>query len=590
MITKIVLAELIEGKFTFLRFYERRARRILPALFVVIIASIPYAYIYMFPKAMKEYAGSLLAALTFGSNFWFWHEDSYWAEPSALKPFLHTWSLSVEEQFYLLFPITILFLWKFARKYIAVVLVLIFLSSLILAQLGSSRFASATFYFLPTRGWELLAGVLLAKLELETKRINRPFLEQTMPAIGLFMIILAAIFFHDGIRHPSFITSIPILGTMLVIWYGKKGELITDVLGSKLFVSIGLISYGLYLWHFPIFAFSTIKQPVHSQYDKFNWIILSLFLSIGTYFLVEKPVRTRGKLKTKTICIMLSFSFVCLGGVQLYFFNTDGAEFRFKHFNKLVDTNYWSDNKNYKNKFWTHKGCWLGEDTIDSNDPFKLCKSQETLSSKNRIMIIGDSNVAALIPGLIKNLGRNSIVQRVVNGCLPAIKFNNDFCRKGISAALAEIKKINPDLIILGGYYVNTKHLLQLGTLLDHDLKVFRTKVIILGPLPRWHDDGLPAKLLKIYSKYPFKLPNKLEASKDTFILDDALRKLAYSWGIEYLSPVETFCSDRKCLVRVGEKPYDITSWDIVHLTHNASNFLVEQNLDLINKFLFKSS
>ena len=146
LITSIILRDLQEDKFSFAKFYERRARRILPALYTVIAASIPFAWLYMLPKAMKDYAGSVLSALAFGSNIWFWQEEGYNAEPSALKPFLHTWSLSVEEQFYLLFPIVLLLIFKFFRSYFIFLLVLGFLFSLILAHFDSTRHISADFF------------------------------------------------------------------------------------------------------------------------------------------------------------------------------------------------------------------------------------------------------------------------------------------------------------------------------------------------------------------------------------------------------------------------------------------------------------
>ena len=185
LITSILLREMSEGKFNFTRFYERRARRILPALFTVMSASLPFAYYTMLPKAVIEYAGSILSVLAFGSNIWFWREDSYWAAPSALKPFLHTWSLSVEEQFYVFFPIILLLLYKFAQRYITAIFAFGFLFSLLLSHFGSAYFPKATFFLLPTRAWELLAGVVLAKIEIEEGRMGRPFLDFVMPIISL---------------------------------------------------------------------------------------------------------------------------------------------------------------------------------------------------------------------------------------------------------------------------------------------------------------------------------------------------------------------------------------------------------------------
>jgi len=186
LITSIILKELeANNRFSIVRFYERRARRILPALFFVLIACIPFAWMYMLPKAMKEFAGSGLSSLFFGSNIWFWKEDSYVAEASALKPLLHTWTLSLEEQFYIFFPVILMLAWKFCRKYVLGIFIVLFLISLQASNIGSQAFVDANFYLLPTRGWELLAGSILAKLELGRERDNPDLLTQILPPIGL---------------------------------------------------------------------------------------------------------------------------------------------------------------------------------------------------------------------------------------------------------------------------------------------------------------------------------------------------------------------------------------------------------------------
>jgi len=291
LITSIILRDMQDGQFSFAHFYERRARRILPALFTIMAAAIPLAWMYMLPKSIKEYAGSVLAALAFGSNIWFWQEDSYWAEASSLKPFLHTWTLSVEEQFYVLFPIMLLWLWKFSRSYLTGFFIIGFLFSLGLAQFGSGKYVDATFYLLPTRGWELLSGAILAKLEIDYGRRTHRFLDMIMPALGIFFIVNAVVLLDDQMPHPSLITLLPVGGAMMLIWFGKRGELVSDLLSTKLFVGIGLISYSLYLWHFLIFAFARIGDGSPSGYDKVEHIALSFALAGLTYFSIEKPLR-----------------------------------------------------------------------------------------------------------------------------------------------------------------------------------------------------------------------------------------------------------------------------------------------------------
>ena len=168
LITSIILKELVNtGSFSFKHFYERRIRRILPALLFVMLVSLPFAWIYLLPSSFIDFSKSILYSLGFSSNFYFWYSgQQYGAESGMLKPFLHTWSLSVEEQFYILFPIVLLIIFKFFRKYLIHILIIGFIVSLGLAEWTSRNYPSASFYFLHTRMWELLSGSILGYLEI----------------------------------------------------------------------------------------------------------------------------------------------------------------------------------------------------------------------------------------------------------------------------------------------------------------------------------------------------------------------------------------------------------------------------------------
>ncbi len=196
LITGILLREMASNRFTFMDFYERRVRRIIPALLTVMGISIPFAWTWMLPKQFQEYAESILASLLFGSNIFFWNNDSYQAEVSAFKPFLHTWSLSVEEQYYVLFPIGLFLAWKFLRPTIGILLGLGLLASLLLANWGSQRYPVAAFYLLPTRGWELFAGAWLANLEFKNGRRIPSALHDYLPGVGLALVLYSLLFLN----------------------------------------------------------------------------------------------------------------------------------------------------------------------------------------------------------------------------------------------------------------------------------------------------------------------------------------------------------------------------------------------------------
>ena len=262
LITSIILKELIStGSISFRNFYERRIRRILPALLVVMLSSLPFAWMYLIPINFIDFSKSIFYSLGFSSNFYFHYSGQiYGAVSGLLKPFLHTWSLSVEEQFYILFPITLLLTFKYFRKYLVHILILGFIISLGLAEWTSRNYPSISFYFLHTRMWELLAGSILAYFEITLgHRSNHKTLNLILPKIGFLLIILTIIFFKLYFSHPSLYTIIPVLGVCLIIWFSQKDEIITKILSTKLFVGVGLISYSLYLWHFPIFALLELK-------------------------------------------------------------------------------------------------------------------------------------------------------------------------------------------------------------------------------------------------------------------------------------------------------------------------------------------
>jgi peptidoglycan/LPS O-acetylase OafA/YrhL len=325
LIALILFRELQLGSFTLLGFYERRARRILPALFVVIAATTPFAAKYILPNALQEYAGSVLSSLSFVSNFWFLFEDSYAAEPSLLKPFLHSWSLSVEEQFYALFPIGLLLLWRFARPHILDLFVAALLLSLLLAELTSGRFTNATFYMLPTRGWELLCGGVLAKFEMDRGRANTTgLLSFALPPVGLLVVILSLSFFNDEMRHPSLVTAIPVVATMLIIWFAREGEWTTSLLSKRPIVGVGLVSYSFYLWHYPIFAIARIRHPSLSDFDKLQLIAVSLGLATATYFFVEKTTRSKAVVKSSVFLFAIVISAVGLLAVHINIYESDG--------------------------------------------------------------------------------------------------------------------------------------------------------------------------------------------------------------------------------------------------------------------------
>jgi len=304
LITTLILKEISNQNFSFRNFYERRARRILPALFIVIIFISIISFFILLPLAIVDFEKSILSIISFSSNFYFYFtENKYGAESSLLKPLLHTWSLSVEEQFYILFPIFLFFSIKFFKKNYVYVIFLSFLTSLFFAEYFSKSNPYLNFYILPSRWFELTAGSLLAYFKQSTTQGEKSHakLYQICPSLGIAIILYSLLFFDfTKISHPSVITLIPLLGVSLIIWFSKKGELITRVLSNKILVFFGLISYSLYLWHYPIFALLRYINVFNNFFPiKLLGIILSIILSILTFYFIEKPFRNKNLIKSQ---------------------------------------------------------------------------------------------------------------------------------------------------------------------------------------------------------------------------------------------------------------------------------------------------
>ena len=401
LITSIIYKELLATEtFSFKHFYERRIRRILPVLLVVILASLPFAWIYLLPHSLIDFSKSILYSLGFSSNFYFGYSgQQYGAESSLFKPFLHTWSLSVEEQYYILFPIIFLITFKYFKKYLIYILILGFFISIGTAEWGIRNYPTFNFYVLPTRGWELLAGSILAYFEIMLGHRNKnKNLKLVLPSIGLILIIHSILFLPDEIFHPSFYTLSSIIGVCLIIWFSNKDELITKILSSKLFVGTGLISYSLYLWHYPIFAFARVTGFLQEDDTsiKLLLVIIILFLSILSYFFVEKPFRNKKykfNLIIKFLITMILFIFI-FNITSIY---KKGFEKR-SHFPEVIVNAY--KTLGYRISIQNGEKC---DDRIGKDG---FCIFNELSDNSGDIILLGDSMTDALLKNLREQVSK----------------------------------------------------------------------------------------------------------------------------------------------------------------------------------------
>lgn len=291
LITTILLKELAEGRYSIWKFYERRARRILPALFVVIAVSVPLAAILMTPLPFQDFAQSVFAVAVFASNIFFSVEQAdYFRQEAELLPLLHTWSLAVEEQFYIIFPVLLAAMWALGRRPILWVLIAIGIASFAIAEYGARAWPIANFYLLPSRAWELMAGALAAFAL--SGRDPRP--NEGLGLVGLALLIVPMFVYDNTFPFPGIYAIPPVLGTVLIILFATPETLAGRLLSLRGMVMIGLISYSAYLWHQPVFAFARL----YSGADLHGWamtplIFLSLGLAWASWRFVEQPFRAQ---------------------------------------------------------------------------------------------------------------------------------------------------------------------------------------------------------------------------------------------------------------------------------------------------------
>ena len=345
LITTIIISEMAEGKFSIVNFYERRARRILPALFLVMATCLPAAWLLMLPNQLKGFGDSLSAVSLFVSNFQFWLGSGYFAEGQTSNPLLHTWSLAVEEQFYIFSPVFLLLTWRLGVAKFTLLLALIFLLSFGIANWAvffgwHQKISSGAFFLIPARAWELLAGSFLSIYLTFYAKPFEGWRSQLLSAAGLTLLIISIVSFDQTTPFPSFYTLLPVLGTAFLVLSGSE-SFVQKILKTPVFVGVGLISYSAYLWHQPIFAFSHIMDIPSSTSIYLILIALSLGLAYLSWRYVEAPFRNRSKISKKRIfqySLSAIATFVSLG---LLLSTNNGFESRSPNYVRLSELAHW---------------------------------------------------------------------------------------------------------------------------------------------------------------------------------------------------------------------------------------------------------
>ncbi|MGE0765711.1 MAG: acyltransferase family protein [Hyphomicrobiaceae bacterium] len=289
LITSIIKRDMIEARFSLGRFYERRARRILPALTLVTVVTVPFAWLLMFPHFFLNFAQSIVATLLFANNVLLASAGGYWDLEANLKPLLHTWSLGVEEQFYAVFPIVMIILWKLGRSWQLFAIMLIILASFMASEVGRLQYPSINFFLSTSRAWELLLGCLAAYIDMRPRKVDN-----ALSFAGLAAIVASIVLFDHATPSPSPYNVLPVFGAAAILVFSRDGTVAYRLLSFPLCVGIGVISYSAYLWHQPIFALSraaSLDPP--TPLLMVGLAVLSFGLALFSWKYVEQPCRNR---------------------------------------------------------------------------------------------------------------------------------------------------------------------------------------------------------------------------------------------------------------------------------------------------------
>lgn len=293
LITSILFREISAQRFSFVDFWARRARRIIPALSVVLLVTLALGWLLLTAKDFSELGRTVRYQALFISNILFMREDGYFQPASDLKPLLHTWSLAVEEQYYIFFPLLMVLLMRHVRHWRWMLFAVLLISfGLNIAYID--RKPDFAFFSLPTRAWELLCGAMLAVLPAR-KHAVRPWLAQSVGAAGLAAVLLAVFTFDRGTVFPGWAALLPVLGATALIWSGGQGSTWAgQLLSARVFVWIGLLSYSFYLWHWPVYVYANaISIDGIQPWEAAGWILLALGLAWLSWRFVELPFRDK---------------------------------------------------------------------------------------------------------------------------------------------------------------------------------------------------------------------------------------------------------------------------------------------------------
>ena len=610
LISTIIFENIAQHRFRFTEFYLRRINRIFPALFLVLLASYVFGWLNLLADDFAQLGKHIAGGAGFISNLILWRESGYFDKAADLKPLLHLWSLGIEEQFYIFWPIFICFLSRWPKKILPVMLAVASISFVLnIAMIDDYRVA--TFYLPLTRFWELLLGSLVAYgvLNFSLSKHVSTVQKDIASVIGLGLIGFATFYLNQKSLFPAWWALLPTLGAVLMIAAGPTAWLNRTILSARIMVWIGLISFPLYLWHWPLLTFARMQEgDALSIADRTILMATAIALSWLTYRFVERPIRFITKYRTqKNIALVMLM--ILVGYLGYNCFDRKGMEFRHRFFIKEFSS--YTFDKVTEQRQHT---CFLMDRSDDLSNFSKVCIHEDR---PFKVVLWGDSHGGAVYPGfseLERQKNQVGVTQFTVAGCgglLPGQR-QSSFCRDANILAFQEIIRIKPNVVIIYKdwhpiYFPEVKETLQ--KLIDANIKV-----IVIGPTPHWTPD-LPMVLYRFWKKYKTLPPmysldgvaqnvplqeKSLEAvdsldrnehlgpyysqaicnsdgcSIPRRVVDADLRKLVQSHGGIYYSAYDRFCNKDGCLNRIPGTENALTTLDEGHITPAAARYLVQ--------------
>lgn len=605
LISRIVFRGMVEGNFSFGSFYAHRIKRIFPALVLVLLASYAFGWFTLLPQEYELLGKHIAAGAGFVQNIVLWREVGYFDVASELKPLLHLWSLAIEEQFYLVYPLLIWFAWRAGTRvhvFAMVVLLGILSFGLNVARIGAHP--TEVFFLSHTRFWELLAGGVLAYLSLfHPESVGRALrrlvfrralgsylppvdrqeahINNALAAVGLGLITAAVFGLNKADPFPGWRALLPVAGSWLLIFAGTQTWINRHILANRWMVFIGLISFPLYLWHWPLLSFLRLVEQSPSLAQRSAAVAAAFVLAWLTYRFVERPVRFGGHGKAKVYVLTCSLAATAWLGWNA--FEHRGLALRFPAEIRAVA----SYDYDPKSDMPTQK-CWLSKD--DSPAAFSPeCLGSLKAPGSSGVLVWGDSHAARLYPGIQKHVGnRDRVALFTRDACAPVLGLGYENCIAGNRFVLSTIGKYLPQTVVL--FAVWNSHAERWGkdtaggvALLNtiRELKVLGVEnVIVIGPAPRW-SENLPKLALKAWNessrqRIPVRMSQGLEPSVS--IADADLRQLfKQEHSARYFSVLDALCNADGCLVRTSESPTSFTTWDYGHFTTDGAVYVARQ-------------